>query len=264
MSDVVLVDIDDGGVAVVTLNRPESRNALNSELLAALPEALQQCDDDERVAVIILTGADPAFCAGLDLKQLGSENSQLGGRGGRRAATEVTTNAPWPPLHKPLIGAVNGPAVTGGFELALNCDFLVASERARFADTHARVGIMPGWGLSVLLPQAVGIRRAKEMSLTGNFMTAEEAHHFGLVNHVVRHDLLLPTTRQLAADIASNDQDSARELLASYKRIAATTVGDGMDIEQEVARGWQGRKFDPAEVERRRAAIVERGRSQTR
>src|SRR5437764_8338894 len=179
MSDYVLVSIDDG-VAVVTLNRPEARNALNSELLRALPEALQQCDDDERVAVIILTAADPAFCAGLDLKQLGSVDSQISGRS---EATRATTSAPWPSLSKPLIGAVNGPAVTGGFELALNCDFLVASERARFADTHARVGIMPGWGLSVLLPQAIGIRRAKEMSLTGNFMTAAEAYDFGLVNH---------------------------------------------------------------------------------
>src|SRR5437763_11234978 len=125
MSDVVLVETDDGGVATVTLNRPEARNALNSELLRALPEALQQCDDDDRVAVIVLTGADPAFCAGLDLKQLGSQDSQLSGRG---EATRATTNAPWPALNKPLIGAVNGAAVTGGFELALNCDFLVASE----------------------------------------------------------------------------------------------------------------------------------------
>jgi enoyl-CoA hydratase len=259
MSDVVLVAIEDG-IGVVTLNRPEARNALNSEVLRALPEALRQCDDDDRVSVIVLTGADPAFCAGLDLKQLGSENSQLGGD----RAADVTTRAPWPPLRKPLIGAINGSAVTGGFELALNCDFLVASERARFADTHARVGIMPGWGLSVLLPEAIGIRRAKEMSLTGNFMTADEAYHFGLVNHVVAHEQLLPTARELAADIASNDQDSARELLSSYKRIAATTVGEGMDIEQQTARGWQGRTFDPAEVERRRAAIMERGRSQAR
>src|SRR5256885_5597185 len=127
MSDVVLVAIDDG-VAVVTLNRPEARNALNSELLRALPEALQQCDDDDRVAVIVLTGADPAFCAGLDLKQLGSQDSQLSGRGD---ATRATTNAPWPALHKPLIGAVNGAAVTGGFELAPNFDLLRPREPAR-------------------------------------------------------------------------------------------------------------------------------------
>src|SRR5439155_2773688 len=138
---------------------------------------------DDAVAVIILTGTDPAFCAGLDLRELGSAEGQIrpdrtstgtstGTGGGGNG--DVVTNSPWPPLTKPVIGAINGAAVTGGFELGLNCDFLIASERARFADTHTRVGIMPGWGLSVLLPQAIGIRRAKEMSLTGNFMTADE------------------------------------------------------------------------------------------
>src|SRR5436190_13724893 len=258
---VLLVDITDG-IATVTLNRPESRNALSSELLRALPMALRECDDNDAVAVIILTGADPAFCAGLDLRELGSAEGQI--RADRAGSEgDVVTNSPWPPLTKPVIGAINGAAVTGGFELALNCDFLIASERARFGDTHTRVGIMPGWGLSVLLPEAIGIRRAKEMSLTGNFMNADEAHHFGLVNHVVPHEDLLPTARRLAADIAGNDQESVRELLRSYKLVAGTTVDDGMRIEQETARGWQGRRFDPAEVERRRQAIIERGRSQT-
>ena len=89
-------------------------------------------------------------------------------------------------MTKPVIGAVNGPCVTGGFEVALACDFLVASERAVFADTHARVGLTPGGGMSVNLPQAVGIRKAKELSLTGNYVDAAEAHRLGLVNHVVR------------------------------------------------------------------------------
>ena len=267
MADVVVVDIADG-IATVTMNRPESRNALSSELLRALPLALRDCNADGNVSVIILTGADPAFCAGLDLRELGSPQGQIRpDRTDRTSAgsadSDVVTNSPWPPLTKPVIGAINGAAVTGGFELALNCDFLIASERARFADTHTRVGIMPGWGLSVLLPQAIGIRRAKEMSLTGNFMTADEAFHFGLVNRVVPHEELLPTARRLAADIAGNDQESVRELLRSYKLVAGTTVDDGMRIEQETARGWQGRRFDPAEVERRRQAIIERGRSQT-
>ena len=119
-------------------------------------------------------------------------------------------------MTKPLIGAINGVAVTGGFELALNCDFLVASERAKFGDTHTRVGVMPGWGLTVLLPQAIGVRRAREMSFTGNFMSAEEALHFGLVNHVVAHDDLLPFTRSLATDIIGNEQDGVRQIRATY------------------------------------------------
>jgi len=255
---VITTTVEDG-VAVITLNRPQARNALNSELLAALPKTMTACDIDPDVAAIVLTGADPAFCAGLDLKELGSSGGNI--RGGRVDAG-ATYSSPWPAMTKPVIGAVNGAAVTGGLELALNCDFLVASERARFGDTHTRVGILPGWGLSVLLPQAIGLRRAKEMSLTGNFLTAEEALHLGLVYRVVAHDELVATATAIARDIASNDTAAVQALLASYKRIAATTVGEGLAIEAEVAREWQGRTFDPGEVERRRQGILERGRAQ--
>ena len=150
-ADLVLIERADG-VATVTLNRPSSRNALSSGLLRSLRTAMVEVDSDPTVDVIILTGADPAFCAGLDLKELGSTGGNLGGE----RNTDSEPRRPWPTLAKPLIGAINGVAITGGFELALLCDFLVASERAAFGDTHARVGILPGWGLSVLLPQAVG------------------------------------------------------------------------------------------------------------
>jgi enoyl-CoA hydratase len=249
------------GVATVTLSRPEQRNALNSELLSALTATLIEVDGDERVQAVVLTGADPAFCAGLDLKELGSTASNLG-------AGETGTDprrTPWSPLPimtKPVIGAINGPAVTGGLELALQCDFLIASERARFADTHARVGVMPGWGLSVLLPQAIGLRRAKEMSLTGNYVGAPEALALGLVNHVVPHDELLPTAVGLARDIASNDGNGVATILASYKESALTTAAEGLLIERRVSRNWRERQFDPAEIERRRAAVMARGRSQ--
>jgi len=166
-------------------------------------------------------------------------------------------------MTKPVIGAINGPAVTGGLEIALRCDFLVASEQARFADTHARVGIMPGWGLTVLLPQAIGLRRAKEMSLTGNYVGAAEALALGLVNHVVPHDELVPTAQALARDIASNDPEGVASLLASYKETALTTAAEGLLIEHRVSRSWQERHFDPAEIERRRNAVVARGRTQT-
>jgi enoyl-CoA hydratase len=258
MSDTLLLERD-GGIATVTLNRPESRNALNSELLRSLYDALTDLEADESIAAVIITGADPAFCAGLDLKELGSSGANLRGT---PSGERERAGTPWPSLTKPLIGAINGVAVTGGFELALNCDFLVASERARFGDTHARVGLLPGWGLSVLLPQAIGVRRAKEMSLTGNFMDAAEALSFGLVNHVVPHDELLPVTRQIAADIAGNDQRAVRALLDEYKRTTATTVEEGLRIEAELARGWQGTSFDPSQVEERRKAIQARGRTQ--
>jgi enoyl-CoA hydratase len=257
-TDVLLVDTAEG-VAVVTLNRPEARNALNVALLRALPATMADLDADDDVAVVILTGADPAFCAGLDLKELGSSGDNLSGGGQGVAAT------PFPDgMRKPVIGAVNGPTVTGGLELALHCDFLIASERARFGDTHARVGVVPGWGLSVLLPQAIGVRRAKEMSLTGRFLTAQEALACGLVNHVVPHPELLPTARALAADIVGAEQDAARALLAEYKQTSGTTVTEGLEIEGRLFREWSRRKFDPDAVESRRRAIVERGHSQTR
>ena len=253
MNEVLTVTRSDA-TAVVTLNRPQSRNALNSELLSAIPRAFADSEADDAVAVVVLTGADPAFCAGLDLRELGSSDNLTGGNLG-------LGHRLWAPMTKPVIGAVNGASVTGGFELALQCDFLVASERARFGDTHARVGVLPGGGLSVLLPQSIGVRRAKEMSLTGNFLSADEALQWGLVNHVVPHEELLPTALSLAADIASYPTDASRALLAEYNATTATTVAEGLQIERERFRAWH-QKFDPAQVEARRAGIVDRGRSQ--
>jgi enoyl-CoA hydratase len=153
-------------------------------------------------------------------------------------------------------------AVTGGFEVALACDFLVASERARFADTHARVGVMPGWGLTVLLAQRIGVARAKEMSVTGNFIDAQTALAWGLVNHVVPHDELLPFCRQLGRDSASIDQTAVRRMLQTYNEVTATTVDEGWRIEDEVSRAWEGAGFDPAAIEARRQQVLERGRRQ--
>ncbi len=172
----MLLDVSDG-IATVTLNRPEVRNALSSEVLRLLPELMRAAEADDDVGVIVLTGADPAFCAGLDLERArarrGSTRAPAAGPRTRRHAAAPA--GPFRACTKPLIGAINGVAVTGGFELALNCDFLIASEHAKFGDTHTRVGVMPGWGLTVLLPQAIGVRRAREMSFTGNFMSADEA-----------------------------------------------------------------------------------------
>jgi enoyl-CoA hydratase len=152
-TDLVLVDVADR-VATVTLNRPDARNALNSALMRALPEAMREAADDEDVDVVILTGADPAFCAGLDLKELASTGGNLESQGDERSRDWNRTF--WRPIDKPVIGAINGAAITGGLEVALQCDFLVASERAVFGDTHAKVGVIPGGGMSVLLPQRVG------------------------------------------------------------------------------------------------------------
>ena len=252
----ILTDIHDG-VGLITLNRPEVRNALSSDVLEALPKAIRSLEGSSGVDVLVLTGSDTAFCAGLDLRELGDSGGNID------PDSQSEPNRPFPERSKPLIGAVNGVAVTGGLELALACDFLIASDRASFADTHARVGVMPGWGLSVLLPQAIGVRRAREMSLTGNYVDATTAEKWGLVNHVVPHEALLETVYALARDIRSNDQVGVRQMLETYSRTAETTVADGWEIEASMGAEWlKNSDFRPEKVAERRADIQSRGRAQ--
>lgn len=262
MTDVVLYEVADR-IATLTLNRPEARNALSRELRAGIVQAVLRADQDDDVDVVILTGADPAFCAGLDLKELGAGELDLGA-GATSDPGADARRGPLPDVDTPIIGAINGVAVTGGFELALACDFLVASERARFADTHARVGVQPGWGLTVLLPEAVGVRRAKELSATGNFLDAHTALAWGLVNHVVAHEELLPRCRALAADIVSNDRAGVHRILRTYDEGSLLSGGDAWELEARVAADWLRSGGGRAEdIEARRGAIAERGRTQT-
>ena len=241
-------------VAVVTLNRPDRRNALSGGLLTEMRSTLAELDSSSAARVIVLTGADPAFCAGLDLAELGQPGSPLSAAIGGPVI---------PALSKPLIGAINGVAITGGLELALACDFLIASERARFADTHARIGIQPGWGLTYELPEAIGLRRAREMSATGNFVGAHTAHEWGLVNHVVPHDDLLPFTKHLAIDIASSDPAAVREIFTTYREGSLVTGADAREIEARAHARWHATGISGDEVARRRQAVIERGRSQS-
>ncbi|MFY9920470.1 MAG: enoyl-CoA hydratase [Mycobacterium sp.] len=247
---VLLIETKDR-VRTLTLNRPQSRNALSSALRKQFFAALRDAEADDAVDVVILTGADPVFCAGLDLKELGD-------------TTELPDISPkWPPMTKPVIGAINGAAVTGGLELALYCDILIASEQARFADTHARVGLLPTWGLSVRLPQKVGLGMARRMSLTGDYLSAADALRTGLVTEVVPHDELLPTARRVAASIAGNNQKAVRALLESYHRIDDAHTNDGLWIEAASARQWMSTASGD-DIAANRAAVIERGRAQVR
>ena len=259
---VVLVDIEDR-VATITLNRPEARNALSRAVIHALWDAVAAAGDDPTVDAVILTGADPAFCAGVDLKEVTGETPPSATSWDPRHGPGRDTNGLFrflPVIGKPVIGAINGVAVTGGLEIALQCTFLVASQRARFADTHARLGVMPGGGITVLMARSIGLARAIELSLTGNFLTADEALRLGLVNHVVPHEELLPFTRRLAADIVGNDQRSVRRLLRHYRQIAgAATLDEAHLIEGYLAETWQP---GMSQVADRRAGVASRGRSQ--
>ncbi|WP_080738012.1 enoyl-CoA hydratase [Rhodococcoides fascians] len=249
---VVLVHRADG-VATVTLNRPQARNAITVELILDLRRALADLDADSDVGAVVLTGAGPAFCAGLDLRELGE-----------RPTTEFDPPpgafGPWIPMRTPLVGAVNGPAVTGGLEFALNCDLLIASDRARFADTHTRVGVLPGWGLTVLLPMAVGRARARYMSLTGDFLHAHDAATAGLVSEVVPHDELLPRAQAIASSIAGNDRRAVRALLQSYRGVDEQIVADSFGVEQRTGAAWNAAVIDDVDTAERRASVIARGR----
>ena len=248
--DVLLIETDDR-VRTLTLNRPQSRNALSAGLRRRFFTALRDAEADDAVDVVIVTGADPVFCAGLDLKELGD-------------STQLPDISPqWPPMTKPVIGAINGAAVTGGLEIALYCDILIASEQARFADTHARVGLLPTWGLSVRLPQKVGVGMARRMSLTGDYLSAADALRAGLVTEVVPHDELLPTARRVAASIAGNNQNAVRALLASYHRIDAAQTDAGLWIEAKSAKQWMNSATGD-DIAANRDAVLRRGRVQVR
>jgi len=229
----------------------------------ALWDAVAAAGADPDVAAVILTGTDPAFSAGVDLKEVTGETPPSATPRDPGQGPERDTNGLFrflPVIDKPVIGAINGVAVTGGLEVALQCTFLVASELASFGDTHARVGVMPGGGITVLMAQSIGLRRAIEASLTGNFLTAQEALGLGLVNHVVPHDELLPFTRRLAADIVNNDQISIRRLLQHYRQMAnAATLDEAHLIEGYMAETWRP---GTSHVADRRTEVTARGRSQ--
>ncbi len=251
---VVLVEKNEAGYAVVTLNRPKAMNALSHQLREELAQTFDALEADPQVRAVILTGAGRGFCAGLDLKELAA-----GGNEGKKPKDPVSAIGRF---SGPVIGAINGVAITGGFELALACDVLLVAEDAKFADTHARVGIMPGWGLSQKLSRTIGIYRAKELSLSGNFLSATQAEAWGLVNRVVPADQLLAQARQLALDMLEADP----AMLVAYKSNIndgyALSFGDGMMLERERADA-ANRSYATAGVVGWQDTVRNRGRAQT-
>ncbi|MGH7895915.1 MAG: enoyl-CoA hydratase, partial [Candidatus Binatia bacterium] len=240
----------DGGVCTITLDRPEARNALTTAMrrdLVALAEAI---DGDDAVAVAILTGTDPAFSAGVDLKELlGPDRPPQPPRNPAEAIRAV---------RKPVICAVNGACVTGALEIALSCSFIVASERARFADTHAKVGLVPAWGMSALLPRAVGVRMARELSLSSRFVNADEALRIGLVNHVVAHEELMARTMALARSIAGTNAKAVRAHLDLYRRGDGLPFEDAARLEAETGAAW---RIDPEASRAGFAQMTTKGRA---
>jgi enoyl-CoA hydratase len=235
-------------IALVTLNRPASRNAVNIDLALALVDAIEAAQDAH---CIVITGTDPAFCAGLDLRDLGTESlAEFPVFPDVVAASSV-----------PTIAAVNGAAVTGGLELALACDFIVASERARFADTHVRVGVYPGPVL-VELPRRIGMAKARELSMTGNFVDADTAARIGLVNHVVSHDGLLPLAFELAGAIAEHDPAMIAAMRRDWDETSALPAQEAHRRHRQIREqsGFAGASADTLRTHMRSA--VERSHQQ--
>jgi enoyl-CoA hydratase len=249
-----------GPVAIITLNRPEKRNALSAELVVELGDAVEALDADQDVRAMVLTGADPAFSAGFDLRNLGSELAETRAK---RWEGEVRRLGMLPGHHTPIVGAINGPAVTGGLELALGCDFLIASTRASFADTHGRVGVMPGGGMTIRLPALVGVDRARRMSLTGDFIDAETALAWGLVTEMTVHEDLLPRAIEVAGTIASLDPTAVAELRKMYDQIGDLIGHEAWRVENRWSKTWIQERFDQARLAAEADAIMERGSSQS-
>ncbi|MCP4132131.1 MAG: enoyl-CoA hydratase [bacterium] len=226
MENPVLFEVENS-TAIITLNRPDRRNSFNEALLRELYNAIDKVADDTNIKVAILTGNGKSFSSGIDLTALATDNL-FDPRNDGRDLTDVMGAC-----KKPIIGAVNGHAITGGFELALNCDFLIASENASFADTHARVGIHPGWGMTQLLQQAVGIRMAKQMSLSCQFISAQEALGAGLVNEVVPAEELLPRTKKIAEEICAGNPDMLPVVKQLIEFRTETTHSDAYSHERK-------------------------------
>ena len=256
MSENIVRVERDGPVAIVTLNRPDALNALSRALRSEIVKVFAELAKDETVRAAVLTGEGRAFTAGVDLKEAGQTGFALGTDGGEIDLSKGLAAFPWP-----IIGAINGFAITGGFELALMCDVLLASENTKFADTHARVGIVPGWGLSQKLPRMIGMSRAKELSFTGNFLDAETAERWGLVNRVYKAEELVPAAIKMAHDMASCDPVLLRKYKALIDDGFASTFGDAMKM--EVKRSAEHAQSVTADsVEQARKAVTERGRGQ--
>jgi enoyl-CoA hydratase len=223
-----------GRVATLVINRPEARNALSVELMRAIRLSIARMDADDQIDVIVLTGSDPAFCAGLDLAELTDTQSELY----KSLVDGTAPRSPWEPISKPIIGAINGACVTGGLEIALHCDLLLASDRAFFADTHIHVRAMPRWGMPALLAGAVGDRLAVRMSLTGERLGAREAFRAGLVTEVVPHSELLTRAGEIAESIAVEDQKAIRMLIKTYREIALGATAPAFEIEARASDEW--------------------------
>jgi enoyl-CoA hydratase len=227
--ETLLIDID-GPVAIITLNRPDALNALNDKLVTELTDALNGFETDKAIGCVVLTGAGRAFAAGADIKEMRPQSymdaygNDFITRNWERAST----------FRKPIIAAVNGFALGGGCELAMMCDFILASEAAKFGQPEINLGVMPGAGGTQRLTRFVGKSKAMEMCLTGRMMDAAEAERSGLVSRVVPADKLLEEAKAVAAKIAGQSRPIAMMTKESVNAAYETMLRQGVMFERRL------------------------------
>ena len=224
---------NDENICTITLNRPNALNALNSQLIHELVEALSEADQDSSVKVIIITGSDKVFAAGADIKEMANKSSI------EMFVTDFfgDSHSQIMSVRKPLIAAVSGYALGGGCELAMMCDFIVASHTAKFGQPEINLGVMPGLGGTQRLTRAIGKSKAMEMNLTGRFMGAEEAERSGLVSHIFSVEELMSKVREIALKIVSKSMISTMAIKESVNRSFETSLSDGLLFEKRTFHG---------------------------
>lgn len=225
----LLYDVTDR-IGTITLNRPDAMNATTDEMYHELKMLLADIAIDRDVSCVILTGAGRGFCAGADLKARKDDMTPLERRARHRGILKDILE-PLFNLEKPVIAAVNGAAVGAGFNIALACDFIIASDQASFIQAFARVGLVPDLGGLYLLGRVIGINKAKELCFTARKVLAEEAQTLGIVNHVVPHDQLLHEARAVAASIAATSPTAAAMTKTLLNKASNLTLGQMLEYE---------------------------------
>ncbi len=218
----------ENGYAIVQFNRPEVLNALNTQVMNEVVTAFEDCDTDENVGCIILTGNEKAFAAGADIKEMAEANSVEMMKRDNLARWEKIRK-----IKKPIIAAVSGFALGGGCEVAMACDIIIASESAKFGQPEINIGVMPGAGGTQRLIRAVGKSKAMEMILTGDFISAEDAMQWGLVSKIVPNEFLLDEAKSLAKKIASKAPIAIKMAKESILKSFDTTMEVGLEMERK-------------------------------
>jgi enoyl-CoA hydratase len=214
-------------IAIITFNRPEAMNALNNQTREEFRGAIAAVAADDQVKVLILTGSGKAFVAGSDIKEF-SQTTPYIAHNIQRLGEMVEK------LEKPVIAAVNGFCLGGGNEIAMACDILIASEKAKFGQTEINIGIIPGGGATQRLSRLIGVCRAKELIYTGDIISAEEAYRLGLVNRVVPAEQLMPVAKELAKKIAGKSAAALKLAKTAINRGVQTDLESGLKYEYEL------------------------------